>query len=619
MERTIRTIATVSFDKMSNLPIPDGRQTMRQDIESIRADNTDRYAPYGEFADNSVCWGRATLAGKNIQPNKSDMFDNGSFDNEDRFKRAFMKYKDETDIRYNSPEPKIGKYNYGLTNSCILLGDDAYLIHHFGNGKYKKTKFSVEKAIRENTITENICDASLDEIEQFLRYQYMLDPLYDQKTGRGTHLRIENLVRKNTPETFSQLCRFMYGLYSPECHQRTTFKLYNSVHSSVNPNTLDEYTIAPNDLSFGAKPCETNTVYVYRDEKDEDKNIYTKKQITNKDELYHFGVKVYVFDETQATAEKEIFGNKTHTEQVGFKVKRAGRLVTGIFPKLWVLSTGAMRGKGIRIHIDIPANEEADRDWCIGTFKKITDDTWIHFNTCLQNFIREEFKDNSLRLEQDIKRKQTDFVKEYEEKTKKVKELTSEEETKNILKEVNKKLITELDNKDGVIQRKSGNAYRAIQKYINALDQHAKTFAPIAPTPIVAKNDIEPKIVVVSVAKQMEQFKQPLGNTKETKSVVPVPVVPVPVVPVPVVPVPVVPVPVVPVPVVPVPVVPAPVIQSLLVPKPSVPVVPVIPAPVIPAPVVPAPKKELSYEEWLKKVGGSEVYLKTRYNIEKNL
>jgi len=590
MERTIRTIATVSFDKMTHKQVQDGRQTLGQDIESIRRDNTDRYAPYGEFDDNSVCWGRATLAGKNIQSNKIDVFDNGSFDNEDRFKRAFTKNKVETDTRYNSAKPILGKYNYGLTNSSILLGDDAYLIHHFGDGIYKKTKFSVEKAIRENTITENICDASVDEIEQFLRYQYMIDPSYDQKTGRGTHLRIENLVRKNTPDTFTQLCRFMYGLYSPECHQRTTFKLYNSIHhASANPTTVDEYTIAPNDLSFGAKPCETNTVYVYRDEKDEDKFIYTKKQLTNKHELYHFVVKVFVFDESQAAAEKEIFGNKTHTERVGFGIRRAGRLVTGIFPKLWVLSSGEMRGKGIRIHIDIPPNEEADRDWCIGTFKKITDDTWIHFNPCLQNFIREEFKDNNRRLEVDIKLKRAAIAAQYTEKSKNIKNLTKEE-TKQLVEETKKILQLELEKKD-VIPKRNGNAYSAIMKYIDELELHAKSVVPApVPAPLPAPAPMPAPLPAPAPMPAPLPVPMPKPKPVEPKPVEPKPVEPKPM---------------------PKPVEPKPTPTPQPMPKP-------MPKPV-PLPTPPPTKKELSYEDWLKKVGGSEVYLKARYNIEKKL
>ena len=620
MERTIRTIATVSFDNNTHKQMDDGRQTVRQDIESIRADNTDRYAPYGEIADNSVCWGKSTLAGQRIQTNKIDMFDNGSFENEDRFKRAFTKHKDDTDIHYNSSEPKIGKYNYGLTNSCILLGDDATLIHHFGNGNYKKSKFSVDKVSRENTITENMCDPSIDEIEQFLQHQYMLDPLYDQKTGRGTHLRIENLRRKNTPETFTQISRFMYGLYSPECHQKTIFKLYNAVNSSANPNTVDEYTIAPNDLSFGAKPCETNTIYVYRDDNDEDKYKYTQTKQTTKKELYQFVVKIFFFDESQAAAEKEIFGNTTHTERVGFHVRRAGRLVTGVTPKLWVLSTGAMRGKGIRIHIDIPPNEEADKDWCIGTFKKITDDTWIHFNSCLQSFIREEFNDNSRRLELDIKKKQTDFVKHYDEQMKKIKDLTSEEETKKILKETNNRLTSELDNKDGgVIQRKSGKAYTSIMNYINALEHHAKTIAPRH----IVKNDEEPKIVSVSVAKIIvPQAKIIVPQAKiivpQAKIIVPQAKIIVPQAK-----------PIVPQakPIVPQakPIVPQ---AKTIVPQAN-PIVPTAnPIVLIENPIDPVcnlnetnitSQKEVSFDEWLVKVGGKEEYLKKRYNIEKNL
>ena len=291
MEAT-RTFANIQFDKMTHRRIKDGRQTMGQDVVQIRANNPDKLAPYGEITDNSVSWGKAKFAGIDVQSLKIFAFDDGKFESEDIFKKAFTKHKDETADydRYNSPTEKLGKFNAGLTDSVILLGEDAYLIHHFGNGNYKKTKFSVDKACRENNIQENISEPSEDEIEEFLEYQYSLNPEYDQKNGRGTLLRIENLLRKNTQETFASIHQFMYGLYSPECHQKTTIKLYNRVNPN---NTLDVPThiIEPNDLSFGIKPFEDKIIYVYHDERDEDKKVYTQKKNEIKPELYHFKIK----------------------------------------------------------------------------------------------------------------------------------------------------------------------------------------------------------------------------------------------------------------------------------------------------------------------------------------
>jgi hypothetical protein len=611
MERTTRTFANVSFDKMTHRQIPDGRQTMRQDIEHIRANNPDKLAPYGEFADNSVSWGKAQLAGQYIHARKIDMFDNGTFESEEAFKRAFTKHKDDSPEfqRYNSTEPILGKFNAGLTDSVILLGEDGSLIHHFGNGNYKKTKFSVEKACRDNNICENISIPSDDEIEEFLQYQYLIDPKYDQKTGRGTLLRIENLLRKNTQETFTNVARFMYGLYSPECHQQTTFTLYNG----INPNNVAEgCIIAPNDLSFGASLCKRKTVYVYNDEKEEDKKIYTETKISTKTALYHFSLKIFFFDQAQTEAERKIFNNTTEEERVGFSVRRAGRLVSGITAKLWGLSTGAMRGKGIRIHIDIPPTDAADNDWCIGTFKKITDDTWCQFNSYLKGFLEKEFKDINRLQDEDRDIKRTAFVTQYTEKTKNIKNLTKEE-TKQILEETKKIVLLELENK-GVIQKRSGNAYSAIIKYIEELELHAKSFEPKSIEPIAKLTEpvAKPEPVVVSVAPKC--VKPLFGGAMpkppvESKSVsTPITALPKS----------------------------APSKSALALPKPAIttglpkPKPPVEskslsnPMPEVPKYAPPLPKKVLTFEfepevaDWLKTVGGIE-YINNRYNIEKKL
>jgi hypothetical protein len=606
MERTTRTFTNVSFDKMTHRQFPDGRQTMRQDIDHIRANNPDKLAPYGEFADNSVSWGKASLAGQYIQTHKIDMFDNGKFESEEVFKRAFTKHKDDSPEfqRYNSSEAILGKFNAGLTDSVILLGEDGSLIHHFGDRNFKKTKFSVEKACRDNNICENISIPSDDEIEEFLHYQYLIDPKYDQKTGRGTLLRIENLLRKNTQETFTDVKRFMYGLYSTECHQKTTFMIYNG----INPNNLAEgYIIKPDDLSFGA-PCTRKTVYVYQDEKEEEKKIYTESKFSAKTALYQFSVKIFFFDQTQTEAERKIYNNTTEEERVGFSVRRAGRLVSGISAKRWGLSTGANRAKGIRIHIGIPPCQEADDDWCIGTFKKITDDTWCQFNAYLKSFLEKEFKDINRLQDEDRKLKQTAFVAQYTEKTKNIKNLTKDE-TKQLLEETKKIVPIEIEKKE-VMSKRSGNAYTAIMKYIGDLELHAKSFEP-KPIETIIKN-VEPvvvsvtKPVVVSVAKPfvLSVAKPFVVSLAEPVVEVAKPVVvslAEPVVEVA-----------------------KPVVVSVA--KPDVfeskPIPPGFIDPeyrsMPPAPIV-AKKKELSLEEWLEKVGGYEKYGKMRYNIEKNL
>ena len=67
----------------------------------------------------------------------------------------------------------------------------------------------------------------------------------------------------------------------------------------------------------------------------------------------------------------KLFGKTIDSFRVGFQVRRGGRLLSGIEPKLWGLSTGMNRAKGLRAFIDLPVNNECDKDWCVTTFKNI--------------------------------------------------------------------------------------------------------------------------------------------------------------------------------------------------------------------------------------------------------
>ena len=107
----------------------DGKATVAQDIEQTRQNHPDTIASYGEFTDNSSSWGNAIYGSIILFERKSIIVDDGEFD-ENRFSKAFCKTKMLDDVHYNNN--KLGKYNYGLTDSVVLLGDNAEMIHRFG-------------------------------------------------------------------------------------------------------------------------------------------------------------------------------------------------------------------------------------------------------------------------------------------------------------------------------------------------------------------------------------------------------------------------------------------------------------------------------------------------------
>ena len=96
----------------------DGKATVRQDIEQTRQNHPDTIASYGEFTDNSVCWGGAKNGSIVLSKSKSIIIDDGIFD-ESRFPKAFCKTKCHNDEHYKN-ENKLIKYNFGLTDSVIL-------------------------------------------------------------------------------------------------------------------------------------------------------------------------------------------------------------------------------------------------------------------------------------------------------------------------------------------------------------------------------------------------------------------------------------------------------------------------------------------------------------------
>ena len=187
----------------------DGKATVAQDIEQTRQNHPDTIASYGEFTDNSISWGGANYGSIVLSKSKSIIIDDGIFD-ESRFSKAFCKTKKSDEEHYNN-DNKLGKYNFGLTDSVVLLGDNAEMIHRFGPNDYKKTTFDIAESEINNSISENVKSLSSDEIKFFNDWQLINNPDYDIINGRGTILIITDLNRKNNQKTFIELSYFMQG------------------------------------------------------------------------------------------------------------------------------------------------------------------------------------------------------------------------------------------------------------------------------------------------------------------------------------------------------------------------------------------------------------------------
>ena len=410
----------------------DGKSSVKQDIEQTRVNHPDKIAAYGEFSDNSTSWGKCRIGSFFLEPHKTRCVDDGNF-NPDRVERAFCKNKRITDIEthYNNGG-MIGKYNFGLTDSTILLANSAELITRLGKDDYRKTVFDSTECIRNNNYVPNERSLTPDEKREFIRFQRINNPNYDIDNGYGTMLVITNLIKVNDEKVYEEVCQFMNGLYSEEASNPPTWKLFNWTKPEKGIKDECDAIIKPNDLIFGCIPVVDKIVNVYSD--GNGKSYYVDKEYNRKrkHELkYSFRSRACFFEEEHRQKEALLFGTEKYSSRSGFQVRRGGRLLTGIFPKLWGLHVGMNRAKGFRVFVDLPINDSCDEDWCIGTFKKITDDTWKHFQSELKEFINTEFKDLVNLEMSDRKKKQKSFQKEYEDKYKNINTFKNKEDLEN--------------------------------------------------------------------------------------------------------------------------------------------------------------------------------------------
>jgi len=484
----VRVVSGNPFDTKTHRQC-DGRATIQQEYQQLRKNNPDIFAGFGEFLDNAVCWGNAKIVGIFILRGKIYIVDNGRFEDEKTLEISFTKYKDNSMKKYIDPIKEVlGKYNMGLTDSVVILSDNAKIIHNFGDENIKQTKFSVENTQRDNAITPNLSTPSIEEIKDFNHYQKMIDPEYNIENGRGTILEIDNLLKTNTQEMFQEIYRFVYGLYSPKFRNEPVIKLYNW----INPNNLDTlpvHVIQPNDLSFGCSSDFSKPFYVYNHPSIEGKKIYQFSPIKDKSPLYVGVIKVFTFDKSSTQKEREVFGNITAENSAGVKISRGGRLITGKSPKQFGFSMGSNHGGGVHLYIELPVCEASDDDFGVGTFKKIIEDSWNHFNEDLKKLIKSEFDKAITNVGASNDKKRDDLEKEYVNKIKQIKiSFKTKDETE---KEIEKTILRQknlLMNKD-IIKTKSAKANKTIDAYVTHLEAHSKSFdpKPDAPKPLETK------------------------------------------------------------------------------------------------------------------------------------
>ena len=100
--------------------INDGRKSMTQEIEHVRANNPDNIAGDGEFIDNEMDWGKARDGGILFTRSRTVYFGNGEFD-EDVFPKMWTQRKDSSMERYGGDDTeKLGKFNAGSTESVYF-------------------------------------------------------------------------------------------------------------------------------------------------------------------------------------------------------------------------------------------------------------------------------------------------------------------------------------------------------------------------------------------------------------------------------------------------------------------------------------------------------------------
>ena len=441
-----------------------GRCTSKQEVIHLRANQPSREAPYGELWDNEVSWGGCSQLGTILTKSSVVIMGDGTFASEHAFATMWQKTKTGLEQRYTTDSNSLlGKYDQGATDSVTVLGNKATTFHNF-NGVVKKTVYDVGAYQRSGVIPENIQDASPQEVEDFLAHMKLLTADYslDCFPG-GTMIKVESLCRQNTQTTFDKVVKFAKGLYRPSC-TTAPIHLFNWLHQEWPEDiATGKVTVAPIDITFGAEVFSV-TVNVYQLENGD---VIHSVLPAADEKLGEYTINWWFPNKQQKLAEKAFYGHTSDSERVGFDVFRGARNITHT-PKTWGLPTGQDRARGIRIAVEVPASDWADKEFGIGTQKILTNDSWSHFNETMVDIFTEKFKDLQAHCTRAHKNAQKRWQKKYETKLTNINNFTKESAEEE-LGVIGQDFNDSFDKEDGIIKKRSGNAYKAWKNYRDAL------------------------------------------------------------------------------------------------------------------------------------------------------
>jgi len=441
-----------------------GRATSKQEVIHLRANQPSREAPFGELWDNEICWGGCSQLGTILTKSSVVFMGDGTFASELAFARMWQKEKTGLEERYTTGSNSLlGKYDQGATDSVTVLGNKAATFHNF-NGVVKKTVYDVGAYQRSGVIPENIQDASPQEVDDFLAHMKLLTPDYSLESFLGgTMIKVESLERQNTQKTFDKVVKFTKGLYRPSC-TTAPIHLFNWLHQEWPEDiSTGKVTVTPIDITFGAEVFSV-TVNVYQLENgDVSHSVHPAAD----EKLGEYTINWWFPNKQQKLAEKAFYGHTSDTERVGFSGFRAGRNITHT-PKIWGLPLYQDRARGIRLCVEVPASDWADKEFGIGTQKILTNDSWSHFNETMRDLFTEKFKDLQIHCTRAHKNAQKRWQKKYETKLTNIDNFTKESAEEE-LGVIGQDFDDSFDKEDGIIKKRSGNAYKAWKNYRDAL------------------------------------------------------------------------------------------------------------------------------------------------------
>jgi hypothetical protein len=371
-------------------------------------------------------------------------------------------------LRYGGDDTeKLGKFNAGSTESVYLNGEKGTTYHNF-DGIVHKTILDLDRVRRYNNITPNSSRASEDEVEDFIEYMRHIVPDYTLESykNKGTVTVVEGLRRQNDQKRITETIRFLHGLVHETRTHKCTWTVFNKLDedwSNAPPPTI----ITPTNMGFGA-PFTERLVPVFRDPNDPEGRKFEKGEVD--DILYSIKVRIYFLNDEHMKAEREVFGNRTGEERTGYHIYRGCRKLTGINPKRFCIPTGESRAKGMRIELFLPVCDESDKDLNVGTFKKVTQDSWSYFNKDFKQFLTDLFINSNSERERLQKDQRNAYVANYKRKSEELNEDMSLEYLRIEYLKEDDELKKQLQLKD-VIKKKNTKAYNAHYEYIEKILQ----------------------------------------------------------------------------------------------------------------------------------------------------